>query len=111
MCCPERLHAVSPCRTRWICGNVLLIRVPLKVAGTLDDDLPKGNPADTKVCGRLALIGNVRAVVVHIEDKKPSEAILELSQAEGCDLIVMASHGRRGLGRLLLGSQTAEVLS
>jgi hypothetical protein len=36
---------------------VLLIRVPLKVAGTLDDDLPKGNPADAKACGRLALIG------------------------------------------------------
>jgi hypothetical protein len=30
--------------------------VPLKIAGTLDDDLPKGNPADAKVSGRLALI-------------------------------------------------------
>ena len=53
----------------------------------------------------------VSAEVVHVEDKRPAEAILELSQALGCDLIVMASHGRRGLGRLLLGSQTAEVLS
>ncbi|MER8846244.1 universal stress protein [Mesorhizobium australicum] len=43
--------------------------------------------------------------------KGPAEAILELSRAQGRDLIVMASHGRRGLGRLLLGSQTAEVLS
>lgn len=51
------------------------------------------------------------AKVVHVEDKRPAEAILELSQAQGCDLIVMASHGRRGLGKLLLGSQTAEVLS
>ena len=62
-------------------------------------------------CKASADLANVRAEVVHIEDKKPAEAILELSQAEGCDLIVMASHGRRGLGRLLLGSQTAEVLS
>jgi nucleotide-binding universal stress UspA family protein len=53
----------------------------------------------------------VSAEVVHVEDKRPAEAILELSQALGCDLIVMASHGRRGLGKLLLGSQTAEVLS
>ncbi|UVK46454.1 universal stress protein [Mesorhizobium sp. AR07] len=62
-------------------------------------------------CKASADLANVRAKVVHIEDKKPAEAILELSQAQGCDLIVMASHGRRGLGRLLLGSQTAEVLS
>ncbi|MER9654991.1 universal stress protein [Mesorhizobium sp. M0152] len=53
----------------------------------------------------------VRAKGLHIENKAPAEAILELSQTQGCDLIVMASHGRRGLGRLLLGSQTAEVLS
>ncbi|MBZ9895517.1 MULTISPECIES: universal stress protein [unclassified Mesorhizobium] len=53
----------------------------------------------------------VSAKVVHIEDRRPAEAILELSQTERCDLIVMASHGRRGLGRLLLGSQTAEVVS
>jgi nucleotide-binding universal stress UspA family protein len=53
----------------------------------------------------------VHAKVLHVENRKPAEVILELSQAEGCDLIVMASHGRRGLGRLLLGSQTAEVLS
>ena len=62
-------------------------------------------------CKASADLAGVHAKVVHIEDKKPAEAILELSQAAGCDLIVMASHGRRGLGRLLLGSQTAEVLS
>jgi nucleotide-binding universal stress UspA family protein len=52
----------------------------------------------------------VGAKVVHVENRKPGEAILELSKAEGCDLIVMASHGRRGLARLL-GSQATEVLS
>lgn len=48
---------------------------------------------------------------MHVENRKPAEAILELSKAEGCDLIVMASHGRRALARLLLGSQATEVLS
>ncbi|MBN9221485.1 MAG: universal stress protein [Mesorhizobium sp.] len=62
-------------------------------------------------CKASADAAGVTAQVVHVEDKRPAEAILELSQARGCDLIVMASHGRRGLGRLLLGSQTAEVLS
>ncbi|OBQ73391.1 universal stress protein [Mesorhizobium erdmanii] len=62
-------------------------------------------------CKASADAAGVSAELVHVEDKRPAEAILELSQARGCDLIVMASHGRRGLGRLLLGSQTAEVLS
>ena len=37
-------------------------------------------------------------------------ASLTLLKKHDCDLIVMASHGRRGLGRMLLGSQTTEVL-
>lgn len=39
-----------------------------------------------------------------------AEAIVEQAQELGCDLVVMASHGRRGVGRLLLGSQTAKVV-
>ena len=53
----------------------------------------------------------VSAKGMHIENRTPAEAILDVARTEACDLIVMASHGRRGLGRLLLGSQTAEVLS
>lgn len=41
----------------------------------------------------------------------PAEAIVETARKLGCDLIVMASHGRRGVSRLLLGSQTAEVVN
>jgi nucleotide-binding universal stress UspA family protein len=40
-----------------------------------------------------------------------AEAIVESARSLGCDLIVMASHGRRGISRLLLGSQTSEVVS
>lgn len=49
--------------------------------------------------------------IVHVENKMPAPAILEQAKAERCDLIVVAPHGRRGLGKLLLGSQAAEVLS
>ena len=42
---------------------------------------------------------------------RPAEMILEVAQAEVCDLIFMASHGRKGLRGLLLGSQTQKVLA
>ncbi|WP_224546581.1 universal stress protein [Mesorhizobium sp. CA16] len=62
-------------------------------------------------CKAEAEAKGVASKGVHVENKAPAEAILEVAGAEGSDLIVMASHGRRGLGRLMLGSQTAEVVS
>jgi nucleotide-binding universal stress UspA family protein len=41
----------------------------------------------------------------------PWEAIVEKARALDCDLIVMASHGRRGVSALLLGSETQKVLT
>ncbi len=41
----------------------------------------------------------------------PATAILDAAGAKGCGLIVISSHGRRGISRLMLGSQTAEVLA
>jgi nucleotide-binding universal stress UspA family protein len=48
---------------------------------------------------------------LYVPNTPPAEAIIEAAKSRGCDLIAMASHGRRGIGRLLLGSQTSEVLS
>ena len=44
-------------------------------------------------------------------DRRPYEAILDTADANGCDLIVMASHGRSGMGALLVGSETQKVLT
>jgi nucleotide-binding universal stress UspA family protein len=41
----------------------------------------------------------------------PAEAIIETAKARGCDLIVMASHARRGLKKLMLGSQAQQVVT
>ncbi len=46
-----------------------------------------------------------------IEALHPWEAILEHARERGCDLIVMASHGRRGVAALLIGSETQKVLT
>ena len=48
---------------------------------------------------------------VLIENANPAEAILDTAKGRNCSLIAIASHGRRGLGRLVLGSVTSEVLA
>ena len=42
---------------------------------------------------------------------QPYEAIIGTAKEKGCDLIMMASHGRRGVQALLLGSETQKVLT
>jgi nucleotide-binding universal stress UspA family protein len=46
-----------------------------------------------------------------VEALHPWEAILDHAKTQECDLIVMASHGRRGMSALLLGSETQKVLT
>jgi nucleotide-binding universal stress UspA family protein len=53
----------------------------------------------------------VKAEGATVEALHPWEAILDHAKAKGSDLVVMASHGRRGLGALLLGSETQKVLT
>lgn len=53
----------------------------------------------------------VTCATLHVKDQFPAEGILETAEKLGCDLIAMASHGRRGLMRFLLGSQANKVLT
>ncbi len=53
----------------------------------------------------------VPCATLYVKDRHPAEGIIETAQAQACDLIVMASHGRRGLARLLLGSQANKVVT
>ena len=48
---------------------------------------------------------------LHVPDRFPAEGILEAAVSTNCDLIVMGSHGRRGLKKFLLGSQASEVIT
>ena len=52
----------------------------------------------------------VACETVHVTEF-PAEGILLTAKDKGCDLIVMASHGRRGISRVLLGSQAVRVLT
>ena len=59
----------------------------------------------------IAKSQGVSCELVHVQDRHPAEGIVAAATEKGCDLIVMASHGRRGISRLLLGSQANEVLT
>jgi nucleotide-binding universal stress UspA family protein len=48
----------------------------------------------------------VSCETVHVKDRFPAQGILEAAKEKGSDLIVMASYGRRGIAKLLLGSQS-----
>jgi nucleotide-binding universal stress UspA family protein len=60
---------------------------------------------------KVAANVNVACQTIHAKDKHPADGILETAEQQDCDLIVMASHGRRGLTRLLLGSQANNVVT
>jgi nucleotide-binding universal stress UspA family protein len=64
-----------------------------------------------EAAAQKAKVAGVVYEVVHVPDQPPAEGIIAIAEKKGCDLIVMASHGRRTLGRLLLGSQVSEVLA
>lgn len=60
---------------------------------------------------KLAETAGVAAATVHVSDPHPDKAILATAEKSGCDLVVMGSHGRRGIAGLLLGSVTARTLT
>jgi nucleotide-binding universal stress UspA family protein len=64
------------------------------------EDLRSRAVAQGIECEGVAVVGD-----------SPYEEIIENAEKRGCDLIVMASHGRRGLDAVLLGSETVKVLT
>ncbi len=78
----------------------------LRYEQQMDDQVAKlGDVIETK-----AKELNVRLEIIRETDDFPADAIIRTAKVRHCDLIVMTSHGRSGLKKLLLGSQTSEVL-
>lgn len=87
-------------------------------AGGIEDPVGRyDQQIDELMKERFASIGKraerhgVSVEFVHEVDESPAEAIVRFAKLRSCDLIVMSSHGRRGARRLILGSQTAEVVT
>jgi nucleotide-binding universal stress UspA family protein len=53
----------------------------------------------------------VRCQTRHIKDQHPAEGIIKAAKDQGCDLIIVGSHGRGAMGRMLLGSTSLKVLT
>lgn len=60
---------------------------------------------------RIARDTDVAFTAVHRVSDDPWEVIVSVAEERGCDLIFMASHGRRGISALLIGSETTKVLT
>jgi len=60
---------------------------------------------------KLAKVGGVACSGLFTSDDSPSTAIIKAAKERKCDLIFMASHGRRGIAGLLIGSETNKVLT
>ena len=58
-----------------------------------------------------AKAAGVTCETLHVKDQFPAEGIIETAKSRGCDLIMMASHGYRGLTRFLLGSEANRVVT
>jgi len=64
----------------------------------------------TELTGKAASLG-VSCQPLYTVSDHPYEAIIKAAEDKQCDLIVMASHGRRGLQGVLIGSETQKVLT
>jgi nucleotide-binding universal stress UspA family protein len=60
---------------------------------------------------RKAREQGVRCTVLQVVHEHPYRAIIDTAKKSGCDLIAMASHGRRGVAALVEGSETTKVLT
>jgi len=60
---------------------------------------------------QAAQAAGVACEIAHVEHEHPYQAIIDTAGSKGCDLIVMASHGRHGISALVLGSETVKVLT
>jgi nucleotide-binding universal stress UspA family protein len=59
----------------------------------------------------IATQAGVKVECIHVKDKHPAEAIISTAVAKKCNLIVMGSHGRRGIEKVLMGSVATEVIT
>jgi nucleotide-binding universal stress UspA family protein len=87
---------------------------PLMIIDTIDEYKRDSAVRAKKlldVAKKAAKAARVRFNGVHVVHDQPYAAIINTARRKGCNLIFMASHGRRGISALVLGSETTKVLT
>jgi nucleotide-binding universal stress UspA family protein len=85
--------------------------IPKNLAGIIHSETVKLANEKLGVIERLANEAGVQAETIQQSNDHPWKAIVQTAKDKQCDLIVMASHGRRGISALVLGSETQKVLT
>ncbi|MFZ0850653.1 MAG: universal stress protein [Hyphomicrobiaceae bacterium] len=85
--------------------------IPKNLAGIIHSETVKLADENLAVVERLVREAGIPVELVRQSNDHPWEAIVLTAKEKQCDLIVMASHGRRGVSALVLGSETQKVLT
>ena len=84
--------------------------IPANLAGTIHAETVKLAAEKLAFVEQAAKAAGVAVETVRASHDHPWESIVHTAKDKGCDMIVMASHGRRGLSAMILGSETQKVL-
>jgi nucleotide-binding universal stress UspA family protein len=87
------------------------IREMSKAFSDYEDQIKKHAAKVLNHVADAAKAAGVACESAHVEHYHPYEAIIATAKEKGCDLIVMASHGRSGISAILIGSTTNKVLT
>ena len=79
--------------------------------GRVEKQWAENGQAIVDAVQKTALAKGVTTKAITVKSDLVSDAVIAAAKKYNCDLIVMASHGRRGIKRLLLGSETQQVLT
>ena len=102
------IHVTSPFR---IIASDFYMPPELLSSAAYDADVAK---SAAKVLAQAESVCKQAGVAwegLHVSDDQPYQAIIACAKRRRCDLILMASHGRRGVTAVLLGSETHKVLT
>ena len=92
---------------------LLHVTAPMVIYGEMDSDLLRDRITSEQAAQQLESISALEPSLKidrRVSEGEPSYEIVQTAKDKGCDLIVVGSHGRRGLARLLLGSVAKSVL-
>src|SRR3974390_214627 len=92
-------------------GAKVTVIIAAEVFAKYTEQIKQHNARVLDRVAKAAKQAGVPCDTIHVQDVQPYEAITATAADRGCDLIVMASHGRSGLSAMVLGSVTNKVLT